>query len=177
MSGEFTITLTRDEYIAAFWLYLRQRWLWKRLVLTTLAVAALYFVLIVGLESWEWGFEPAQLPSHMLTTLVYTSIVVAALLAISRFSVPYRVGRLFDQLGIAGRATRFDFDAVGLRSANREATTNYDWNRFRFRNEDDRFVLLFLAEAAFIVIPKQQVAPEVLGRLDQTLAAANVPLR
>jgi hypothetical protein len=172
VSGQFSITLDRRDYVSAYWLYLRDRWLWRRLIIAYAIVFAIYFALFVVLEAWDWGFYLSRVPYHLGEAAVYSAIVTGAVVLISIIFLPRRLGRLFDQLRMGNRETTFEFDQQGLRTSNRDATTTYSWDRFSRCIENRRFVLLLLAEGVFIVIPRASVDAETLAALIATLEGA-----
>ena len=177
MSGAFDVTLSLAELRGAYWLYLRRRWLWRRLILAYLATTAIYAALLIGIDAANWGFDPGWALHRVGQALGYAAIVLAVVIALAFWRLPRLVRRLYDQAGVGERATRFEFDASGLRSANHEATTNIAWPRFIAWSENARFVLLFRTDAAFVVVPKAQVDAQTVRALADAVRAAGVPRR
>ncbi|HVR89616.1 MAG TPA: YcxB family protein [Novosphingobium sp.] len=177
MSGEFTITLNRSEYVAAYWFYLRKRWLWRRMILSYSALVLVYAGLLVALESWDWGFYPTRLPVHLRDGALYSLVIAVVIIGISMVNLPRRVGRLFTQLRIDDRETRFEYDATGLRTANRDVTTNYAWNRFQSWIENDRLILLVMGDMTFVAVPKPQIFTSAVDQFRTAIIAAGIPQR
>jgi hypothetical protein len=177
MSGSFEITLGLAELRGAYWLYLRRRWLWRRMVLAYLAMTAIYAALLIGRDAADWGFDPTWALHRLGQAILYAAVGVALMVALALWRVPRGVRRLYEQAGLEGRTTRFDFDAVGLRTANTEATTDIPWTRFVAWAENEHYLLLYRTDAAFITVPKAQVAAETISALRSAIAAAGVSKR
>jgi hypothetical protein len=174
MSGHFSIRLDRRTYVSAYWLYLRDRWLWRRLATAYAIIVAIYAALLIALEAWGWGFYFSRVPHHLAEAAIYSAIVTAAVILISLIAIPRTIGRLFNQLRIDNRETTFEFDPQGMCSSNSEATATYSWDRFARRIENKMFVLLLLAEGVFIVIPKASIDVDTLTALMATLEASGI---
>jgi YcxB-like protein len=177
MSGEFTIILKRDDYFAGYWLCTRNRYDWRRLILSYLGIAALFALFLIGLNSWEGSFDPSDAMTYLCYGAVYSMVIVVTLIAITRIMLPIRIGQMFKQLGIDGRTTRFRFDQDEIASENSETTTRYQWSRFISWSENSHILILQLANFIFIALPKSQVAPDILQSLRATMQAAGVRQR
>ena len=174
MNCSFDVTLTLAELRSAYWLYLRRRWLWRRLALAYAGTTLLYAVIVIGMDAAAWGFAPAWALRHVAQALVIAAAVLAMIIALMFWRLPRLVKRLYDQANIGERATHFEFDAAGLRTANSEATTDIRWNRFVAWAENEQYLLLYRTDAAFITVPKAQVAAETVAALQSAIAAAGV---
>lgn len=177
MSRSFTCSLSEEEFVAAYWFYTRWLWLWRRLLIALALVTLLYSGLMIALDGFAVLDNPALLPDYLLSGAIYALLVCAVLIGVTTFTIPRRLKRLYNDLRIAGRETRFDFDAAGIRTANRDGTANFDWNRFKHAIENDRFLMLVLSRWSFLIVPKQQVPEAAVAQLRKALSQGGVPMR
>ena len=177
MSGEFTISLSRDEFVSAYWVYTRWMWLWRRLVVAFAAFAAISILLTAGIDALDRTFDPANAVTYVEYGLIYSVISTIGLVAITCVTFPRRLKRLYDDLRIAGRDTRFEFDATGLRTSNRDGTGNLEWNRFQHWVENERFLIFVLSRWNFVIIPKAQVTEAVLAAICAAASSAGIVQR
>ena len=177
MSGEFGINLSREDFVSAYWFYTRWLWLWRRLIIAFLLVTLLYSGLMIAIDASYGAFEPAELVGYLKNGSIYSLIISVSLIAITQITLPRRLKRLYDDLKVAGRETRFEFDTAGLRTSNRDGSSNLEWSRFKHWIENDRFLMFVLSRWSFIIIPKAQVAEDVLAKLRGGAAAGGVVKR
>ena len=177
MSGNFNVCLSYEDCLAANWLHNRRHWLWRKLTKYWLGVAVLYTALIAVITALDKTFELSDIPQQALYGLGGATLVLVLLLGISFVTLPRRVRRLYSQSGLIGLDVAFQFDDLCLQSFHPETSTSFAWSRFLHRGENDQFVLLYLTEHSFHILPKRQIQQETLESLQQTIRAASIPLR
>ena len=177
MSGEFAISLSREDFISAYWLYTRWLWLWRRLLIGFVLVGLFYSGLMIGIDAFGGAFEAADWLDYLKYGAIYSLVVSVALIAVTLVTLPRRLKRLYDDHKVAGRETRFEFDAAGLRTSNRDGSSNLEWSRFKHSVENDRFLMFVLSRWSFIIIPKAQATEDVLAKLRCTAAAGGLARR
>ncbi|MDE2435650.1 MAG: YcxB family protein [Sphingomonadales bacterium] len=174
MSGQFTFGLSKQDFVSAYYLYLRHVWLWKKLVLAYLLATVAYAALIVGIDAFDTGLRAAALGEQIATAAGYSALLAPILVVITIVGSRIRLGRMYDQLGVAGRDTTFLFDPEGLQTSNRDATTTYRWDRFRQRIENERYILLCFAQGIYIIVVKKAVEPAMLSRFISALNQSGI---
>lgn len=177
MSGEFTASLSREDFISAYWFYTRWLWLWRRLLIALGLVTLLYSGLMITLDGFYALQEPSALPDYLLTGAIYALLVGGFVVLLTLFTLPRRLKRLYDDLQVAGRETRFEFDQDGIRSSNRDGSASFAWSRFKHTIENDQFLMLVLSRWSFIIVPKQQVPEETVAGLRTAMDQGGVPAR
>ena len=174
MSGRFTLSLSQDEFVSAYWFYTRWLWLWRRMTLAFALVTLIYTGLMIAIDGFTGELHSGDLLSYFASGAIYALIVSAALILITLVTLPRRLKRIYGDLRVAGRETRFEFDTAGLRTENSDGTSKLDWNRFKHSIENDRFVMFVLSRWSFIIIPKAQVDGAILAELRKAAAAGGV---
>ena len=177
MNGEFTITLGQGDFVAAYWFYTRWLWLWRRMIIALLLVAVVYSGLMIAIDVYYSDFKPAELLAYARNGAIYALVVSMLLTAVTLVTLPRRLKRLYVDLRVAGRETKFEFDAGGLHTSNCDGSANLGWDRFKHRIENDRFLMLVLSRWSFIIIPKAQVAEDMLVKLRSAASAGGVVMR
>ena len=177
MSGEFTISLSRDEFVSAYWVYTRWMWLWRRLAFAIAALAVIFTLVFAGIDALDEAFDPANAMAYLEYGTIYAVTGTIVLVATTCVTFPRRLKRLYDDLRIAGRDTRFEFDATGLRTSNRDGTGNLEWNRFQHWVENERFLIFVLSRWNFVIIPKAQVTEAVLAAICAAASSAGIVQR
>jgi hypothetical protein len=177
MSGKFAASLSREDFVAAYWFYTRWLWLWKRLAIAFVIVTTVYLLLIAGMFTIDGSFELSKSMEYLRFAVIGALLVTVAIISISLITFPWRLKRLYDDLKVAGRETSFEFDQAGIRVANRDGSANYNWDRFKHMIENGRFLLLVLSRYSFIVVPKAQVSGEMLEALRGAAQAGGVAAR
>ena len=162
MSGEFTISLSRDEFVSAYWCYTRWMWLWRRLAVATTVLGVIFTLVFAGADALDGTLVPANALVYLEYGMIYAVIGAIVLIATTCVTFPRRLKRLYNDLRVEGRETRFEFDSTGLRSSNRDGTGNFEWNRFKHWIENERFLIFVLSRWSFVIVPKAQVTEEVL---------------
>ena len=180
MSGEthsFNIVGDVATYRSASWLLTRDRWLWRRLLITFGVLWLLYTFLDIapdfGFYGWNWRWMAYQAGAAFAVTLG----LLAFCLALCAVLVPRRVAKMHRKTEKLISGTRFEFDAAEFRSSNPIATTRLEWGKFERWRENDCVVVLIVMERSYFVLPKSQIAPETLAALRAALIAAHVPTR
>jgi YcxB-like protein len=169
MSGEFDVSLSREDFIGAYWFYTRWLWLWRRMLLGIAGLALVYAAVMMLVDGLGYGFALRDVPRYLAYGGANAVAVAVILSGVTQITLPRRLKRLYNDLRVAGRETHFTFDRTGIRSSNRDGTSNFEWNRFKHWIENERFLLLILSRWSFIVIPKFQVT---IGTLEHLRSAA-----
>ena len=180
MRGEFTRILSREDFLAANWLMLRHRWLWRGVLRFILIVWPIYFLIDV-LGGNYVDILAALTASHLvwaaLSTLLTTVGVLIAGLIYWRWQMPRLARKRYAQMHLEGMETRYSFDADSFNGADPRGTCHFAWTDFVRWIENERLLLIFPTDGNFVAIPKSQIAPETLDALRAALIAANVPTR
>lgn len=177
MSGTYTFGLTREEFVAAYWFYTRWLWLWRRMAIAFAITWLIYALLFVAIDFFDGSFDAANAHYYFEYGGIGSVVVAISLIAITLMTFPRRLKRMYDELHVAGRETRFDFGDDGIRSSNRDGTGNFAWSRFKHWIENDQFLLLVLTRFSFIVVVKTKVADDVMADLRAAAVAGGVAKR
>lgn len=176
-SGEplrFRIEPTEQDWIAANWLILRHRWLWRRLVLSFGAVWLFYGALIVGLNTREYGWSTEWALRNLADAAVYAAVAGAILIGLSIGLLPRRVSKQLADLRRLSAGADVEVSTEGVRFNTGIATADLAWNQFKRWHENARVLALAITERELLLLPKSQVDPGEIDAVRSHLIAANV---
>lgn len=176
-SHAFTIVSDEKDWLSASWLLTRHRWLWKRLIIVS-CVIWLFYVGVFAVPDWmDFGWQPARMLHDLQWGTGAALGLILLCIGLSCALVPFRVRKLFRASAKLSQKTRFEIDAKGLRSSNENATTSLAWLQFERWLENDRVLLLVVMTRSYFILPKSQIAPNIIDALRSALIAARVPHR
>ena len=156
MPGQFTVTLTAQQFAAANWLLVKRHWV-RRWAPWITAGIGLLFGLVLVLSAYH--FHPETTPRKALS--IFAKGVMFALLFVGL--------QLFVLLRIIGGAARpafgesaaheiaYSMSDDGLAMTIEGRTTQFAWSQFRRVIEDANWLLLCRSEATFCAFPKSQL--------------------
>lgn len=170
----FKVVPEEKDWIAANWLIVRHRWLWWRLVLAFLVIWLFYGALIVGFSTLDYGWNSYWALRNFATSAAYAAIVMAIVVALTLVLLPRRVRkRMVDfQRLTDGMEITCTPDHVSSKSDVGQVTLG--WGQLKRWHENDKVLALMITDNEMLVLPKSQVAPEVLADVRRYLAAANL---
>ena len=174
--GEFTTTPDKRDWTSAYWLAIRNRWLWKRLLVAVTLVWASYVVLMVGIDFYQYGSYFSLSDDIVLATQV-SPLVVLALIGVTLALTPRRVGKYVrDSMKLAPQS-HFEFDENGIRARNGISNSNLSWSQLTRVLDNRRVVVLMLTDQSMFIVRKAELAPGVEDALRRAIVAAGVPNR
>jgi fatty acid desaturase len=176
VTGAFTVALRYEDYLAANWLVLRRRWIWRGSLRYLAIITALLSVITLS-DMKNPLSDPYTWVSAIITSIVLAFIFLAAQWGAFRVLTPRSARKSWAQLHLDGLPTLHEFDDNGIVINNDRATSNFTWSMLSAWIEDDRLLLMFRTRLMFHAVPKDQVAPAELEKLRAALAAAAVPTK
>ncbi|MFC0203903.1 YcxB family protein [Novosphingobium soli] len=177
MSGQFTITLDFDEYLAANWLMVRRRMLWRGAAKFVATTSVLYSLMFIAIRFVDEGPSLIGALSEMATGVALALVVMAVLGVYWRWCIPRSARKTWPQLHLDGLPTHHEFDNRGIRIANELGSSNLEWQMLSSWTEDERLLLMFRTKAMFHAVPKAQVPADRLAALRAELVRAGVATR
>lgn len=173
----FTTSLNYEDYLAANWLMMRRRMLWRGVIRFTVTATILYSILGVSIRFLSQGPSVNGAFAEIVTGFCLTLAVIAALSVYWLWCIPRSARKAWPQLHLDGLPTVHEFDETGIRIANDRGTANFEWHMLSSWTEDDRLLLMFRTKSMSHVVPKAQVSKEQLDALRTALIDAGVPTR
>ena len=174
MSASFTVNLPYEDYLAANWLTVRRRWLWRGVLKFFLIVGVAYSGMMTIFSvidaRWDWTVMLADL----VTGFVMAGFVLCVLALYWLWCIPRAARKMYEQYGTLGAPAHYTFDNHGFTSENEDGLSKVAWFRLYKWTEDHRLVLMYRTQGVFYVIPKTQMVVEVLDNLLATMVAAGV---
>lgn len=174
MATSFAVTLPYDDYLAANWLTVRRRWLWRGVLKFLLIVGFVYSVMMTigSVVDGRWGWMVAL--ADLITGFVLASVVLCVLALYWLWCVPRSARKIYEQYGMLDAPVRYTFDDHGFTSENEEGLNKLAWARLYKWAEDDRLLLMYRTQGVFYAVPKTQVDPALIDSLREALVAADV---
>jgi hypothetical protein len=173
--GSFTTTPDAKDWLSAYWLVTRRRWLWKRLAIAIFLIWAIYSGLLIGIDTLDFGWRPEWAATTFLDAIWYTLIVVIALVGITMLLTPRRVGKHVIDTKRLAPETFFEFDTHGVRTRNGVSTSTLTWPQFERCLENSRVLLLMVTRQSMFIIRKSEVDQHTMAALRAQITAAAVP--
>ncbi|HEX8055985.1 MAG TPA: YcxB family protein [Novosphingobium sp.] len=165
----FTVTLGESDLVEAFRLNARRAAI-RPLVLAAALVTALLVLLL--------AISPAarlSLTSRPLTLMLDGALALAALLLLLVVLARPLIFRKLAERSLAQRAdlagpVEWEFGSEGIRHATIHSDSRYPWTALRGWRENDRVLLLYLADNLFYIVPKAKVGIDVIDGLHRAIA-------
>lgn len=174
MTHRFTTSLNYEEYLAANWLMVRRRMLWRGLTRMFLILWAGYSILMMAVCALDNDVSMAAAVWSLGVGLAFAVLVSVVLVLISLWRLPRAAKKSWPQHHLDGLPTFHEFDAVGIRISNERGSSNFDWPMLTSWTEDDRLLLMFRTKLMFHAVPKAQVPAEELDALKALLVSSGV---
>lgn len=174
--GEFTVTLSEDDLYRGFLLNAANRRV-RPLMVAALGLAALLIALALSSSSVR-----QSLLGNPLTLLLEGALLLATLLLLLAMVFRRTLLRSLARRTLAQRRdlatpVEWAFDDQALSVNTRFTRSRFPWDALRGWREDDRTVLVYLADQLFHSIPKHQVDESSVGMLRAALHSHGVPTR
>lgn len=161
--------LTFEDYLNAQQLY-RKRGLWPRLS----SFMANWICPSLGICFFGIAFR--QWRGHAPTGSVLSFIYMGAILVGCRFWLRWKDRRGYDRTRTGnGDCSLFFSESSFLTEEQDYEKTEYSWNAVKSWSEDAKVMLLYLAPALFIVIPKRAISEPQLQDLRALLVRKVTP--
>jgi hypothetical protein len=177
VSGSFTTTLDYEDYLAANWLMLRRRWLWKGTLRFLLTVGPLYSAIGITLRFISQGASITGAFAELATGFTLASVAVLVLWLYFFWCIPRSANKTWSQLHLDGVPTLHEFDDEAIRISNALGTSNFHWHMLSAWIENEHLLLMFRTNLMFHSVPKAQISGEELEKLRAALIAASVPTK
>jgi hypothetical protein len=174
--GEFTVTLSEDDLYRGFLLNAANRKVRPVMV----AAAGLFALLVVIIY-----ISPAarhSLSANPLTLMLEGALLLAATLLVLVLLFRRRIlrsmaRRTLEQRRELATPVQWSFDGEGLGVVTRFTQSRFPWDALRGWREDERILLVYLADQLFHSVPKQQLEEATLTALRDALESHGVPRR
>jgi len=171
VSGEFTVTLSYEDYKAANWLLVRRKWLWRRLIIRFFIIGLFYSLIGIFLN------HPSSYQNAAHTIIVGYVFALAVLcigIVSNLFYIPLRTRLLFEESGTLHLARHIQFSDETISFKNEREQSELTWRFILKWTEDEKTLVLWRTSQSFLGIPKSQVSIETLNSLRQILINAGV---
>ncbi len=173
----FTTSPEEKDWVSAYWLTIRNRWLWRRLCVALMLVWAVYFALVAGIDTSNFGWHPEWALGWLLTSAQYSLVVSAIVILTTIALTPRRVRKFVLDSKRLAQETHFEANDVGIESRNAISTSSLTWPQFERWLENRHVLVLMVTRSSFFIIRKSDLGPSVSEKFRSLLVAANVPNR
>lgn len=170
----FRVEPTEADSIAANWLVIRHRWLWRRLIVAFLALWLVYGGLIVAINTLEYGWSAEWAMRTMLETVAYAAIVAVILIGLVLFNVPRSVKKMRADLARLTNGSDIEVYADHIRFSNAVSSATLEWHQFKRWHEGSKVMALMITDREWLLFPKSQLDPSVIAEVRNHLIAAQV---
>jgi hypothetical protein len=177
VSVRFSATLPYEDYLAANWLLIRRRWLWRGVARYMLVLTPIMFLIPTLSEFTVDGLNGSALVINFVTGVMFAAGALGITFLWWLWCVPRSARRTYAEMQIEGLETSFEFDTDGIRIANALGTSNLKWEHLTNWAESERLMLLSRTQLMFYAIPKDQVDPAQISALRSALERQGVPRR
>jgi hypothetical protein len=172
--GEFTVTLREEDLYRGFRLAAANRSV-RPLIVAALATATLLAILLTLSPEAR-----AALGCNALILMLEGAVLLAASLLGAVLLLRNPVWRSLSRRTLAQRrelATPIEwaFDERSLRIASRFTRSEFPWDALSGWRDDERTLLVYLADSLFHTVPKEQVADMQVAALCTALESHGVP--
>jgi hypothetical protein len=173
----FSTLPDEKDWISAYWLTVRHRWLWQRISITFLLIWAAYFALVAGVDILDFGWHPELATSWLWASALYSITVAPVLVLITMALTPRRVRKAVKDTRRLAPELNFEADNSGIQCRNAISTSALAWPQFERWLENRRVIVLMITRSNFFIIRKCDLGPGIETSLRSHLIAANVPNR
>lgn len=177
MTGSFTVTVSYDDYVAANWLLMRRRWLWRGVGKYIGLVGVIFFIIGITTRFLAGELDAVRIVAEAILALLLATGTMTISLAWFALCVPRNARRVFSQMQLDKLPTTYTFDDTGIRVAHRLGTSDLEWAHLTKWLEGNDILVIWLNHLALFCIPKLQVDPATLDSLRSALRASGVPDR
>lgn len=174
MNDSITITLSYEDYLAANWLKVKERWRLKRSLAFLAKVAILYAAIVAIGEIQDRGLS---VTTALICLGMGILIGLAAMLGIRLWllwCLPRSARKMYLQQPSASAPYELSFDQDGFRAVGPFESSNLPWSHFSSWLENERLILLSKTPLTFFCLPKEQLGAEIEAELKTVLTAAGV---
>lgn len=159
MPTHIQFTLTFDDYLKAHRLHAKRN-LWSRFIdLVNRRLSVALGILILAFAGMISG------PGVSWTYPFTTMIVCAIALILAPLYVRLRLKGCYRRTLIGDGARVIDFDEQSIKAEEAHIRSEFAWSAIRFTRENKSLLMLYLAPAKFIAIPKRVCSPEQIEEL------------
>jgi hypothetical protein len=174
--GEFTVTMSEDDLYRGFLLNAA-----NRKVRPVMIAAAVLFALLVVI-SYISPEARHSLSANPLTLMLEGALLLAAtllvlVLVLRRTILRSMARRTLEQRRDLATPVQWSFDGEALSVVSRFTQSRFPWDALRGWREDERILLVYLADQLFHSIPKHQVEEVTLTALRDALESHGVRRR
>ncbi|MFO6447385.1 YcxB family protein [Erythrobacter sp. NE805] len=170
----FRIEPTEADWRAASWLLLRHRWSLQRLVLGFLGLWIFYAALLIGLDTYNHGWNRERALGSLLEGAQYGAFVWLFIVVLVIAFLPRRVRKSLAEARRLGSGADMAIDAQGLRLTTAIAEVTLAWPQFRRWHENAKVMSLAVSERDALLLPKAQIDPAIIDAVRNHLIAAQV---
>jgi hypothetical protein len=176
-TSTFEVELDEKNFIAANWLVLRKRFLWKRAAILFAGIWLLYLVVFVLDDFRLYGWQPQWVPQRMIDSVIWGSGVFAILCVIMLIILPIKIRRIIKEAKRLAPVIRFEIGDQELRAENAISSSTVSWLMFKEWFENHTILVVALTRRERFIFPKSVVDDEKIAKIRSHLIAANVPNR
>lgn len=171
----FNTTPDAADWTSGYWLTIRHRWLWRRLLCGILLIWVCYCALLIGLDTLDNGWLPERAAWQLANAADYTLVLVPLLILVTLVLTPSRIRNQVRDAERLAPVITFEFDTDGLRTKNAISSTEMAWAQFERWLENDKVIVLMITRQSMFFIRKSELDPAVLTEFRAQLAVARVP--
>jgi len=170
----FRVEPAEADWRAASWLLLRHRWRPPRLILGFLGLWAFYAALLIGLDTWRYGWNSEWALGSLLEGALYGALVWLFIVFLVIAFLPRRVRNSLAEARRLGSGADMAIDAQGLRLTTAISQVTLAWPQFKIWHENGKVLALGVTDREALLLPKAQLDPAIIETVRNHLIAAQV---
>nr|WP_166175749.1 YcxB family protein [Altererythrobacter segetis] len=174
--GEFTVTMREEDLYRGFLLNATNRNA-RPVMLAALVVLMLLVVLLLSSPAARYSLICNALTLMLLGAVFLAAFLLALVLFVRKPILRSMARRTLAQRRDLATPVAWSFDDGTLRIATRFTRSEFPWDALRRWREDDRVLLVYLADQLFHAVPKDQVDEAHITALRTALESHGVPRR
>jgi hypothetical protein len=174
--GEFTVTMSEEDLYRGFLLNGANR------KVRPVMMAAAFLFALLAIIAWASPSARYSLSANPLTLMLEGAVLLALtmlmlVLLLRRTILRSMARRTLEQRRELATPVQWSFDEEALSVVTRFTSSRFPWDALRGWREDERILLVYLADQLFHSVPKHQVEEATLIALRAALESHGVPKR
>ena len=174
--GEFTIAMSEEDLYRGFLLNGANRKV-RPVMIAAVGLFALLVILAYASPAARYSLAANPLTLMLEGALLLAATLLALVLLLRRAILRSMARRTLEQRRELATPVQWSFDDEGLSVVTRFTSSRFPWDALRGWREDDRILLVYLADQLFHSVPKRQVEEATLTALRDALESHGVPRR
>lgn len=170
-TDQLVFTLTLQDYVSANRLHLRASYKRFRTYRLWLWVILLYWVFMVAVDQ---SFRPSKIVADGVTAIALGIVVIVVCGLLTLLMIPLRAKRLFAQQKTLHQEQRVSIGAETIAFDGATFHLTHAWSDFPRWNESTSFILLYITDNAFHILPARALTEDIRARIRHALQQAGV---